>query len=316
MNIKRAVLISGGGAWSAFGGGTLARINKKYDTIIGVSTGSLLAPLTALKEWELLKLRYTSLTDNDVYDKYWYKPLPLTSDGRMRKLPIIMSIILGEKTICTSNTFRRTIDNFFSENFFNELKQKNIEIFVGTQNYAQIPSKIHYFSSMFENFEDFKDWIWCSANFRFFSTLVKKSWKDSTGNFHVGLWSDGGLTDLVGLDQLIGKGYKEIDIILHSTNMKAIEKYEGHRIDNLMENITTRITALRYNIDEYFLQKIHKLNEEGVTVTVYWLPRQLNKNSMVFNPKEMLAWWDEGYETAFDDNRKQVFKPINWRRSF
>jgi hypothetical protein len=127
----------------------------------------------------------------------------------------------------------------------------------------------------------------------------------------VGLWSDGGLTDLVGLDQLIGKGYKEVTIVLHRTN--TIEKFEGNVIDNLMENITTSINAMRYDIEfEYFFQKIHKLNEEGATVTVYWLPRKLSTNSMVFNKEEMLAWWTEGYNTAFDENRRQVFEPINW----
>jgi predicted acylesterase/phospholipase RssA len=160
MNTKRALLISGGGAWGAFGGGTLARINGDFDTVVGVSTGSLLAPLTALKEWDLLKAGYTSVTNKSVFDKKWYRPLPLKPDGKLRKIPIIMSLILGEKTICTSNALRKTIDGFFPENFFEELKQQNKEILVGTQNFAQIPSKIHYFSSMIETFENFKDWMW------------------------------------------------------------------------------------------------------------------------------------------------------------
>ena len=305
MNTKRALLISGGGAWGAFGGGTLARINGDFDTVVGVSTGSLLAPLTALKEWDLLKAGYTSVTNKSVFDKKWYRPLPLKPDGKLRKIPIIMSLILGEKTICTSNALRKTIDGFFPENFFEELKQQNKEILVGTQNFAQIPSKIHYFSSMIETFEDFKDWMWCSANFPYFTTLVKKSWKDPTGNFHVGIWSDGGLTDLVGLDQLTRKGYKEVTIVLHRTN--TTEKFEGNVINNLMENVTTSISAMRYDIEfEYFFQKIDKLNEEGATVTVYWLPRKLSANSMVFNKEEMLAWWTEGYNTAFDENRRGI----------
>jgi len=45
-------------------------------------------------------------------------------------------------------------------------------------------------------------------------------------------------------------------------------------------------------------------------VTIYWLPRKLSKNSMVFNQEEMTKWWEEGYETALDENRIQVFGPI------
>jgi predicted patatin/cPLA2 family phospholipase len=311
MNNKKAAVISGGGSWGAYGGGTLARINGDYDTIVGVSTGSLLAPLTILKEWDLLKEGYTTVTNNSVFDNYWYKPAPLSREGKLRKLPILISFIMGEKTICTSNSMRKTIDKFFPQEFFDLLKQQNKEILVGTQNYAQQPSKIHYFSSQTENYEDFKDWMWCSANFPFFTTLVQKSWKDCSGKFHVGLWSDGGLTDLVGLDQIMGKGYKEIDVILHRTN--TVEKYEGYEIRNILENFTTSVNAMRYDIEfEYFLQKIQRLNDEGTKVTVYWLPRKLSANCMVFNKEEMTAWWTEGYETAFDEDRRIVFEPTNW----
>ena len=309
--VKRACVISGGGSWGAFGGGTLARINGEYEVVVGVSTGSLLAPLVALNEWELLKEGYTSVTNKNVFDTCWYKPTPLTKDGKLKKLPIAITLLLGQNSICTSNALRKTIDRFFPKNLFDELQKQNKEILVGTQNYAQVPSKIHYFNSSVESYEDFKDWMWCSANFPFFTSLVKKSWKDNVGDFHVGSWSDGGLTDLVGLEQLFYKGFKEIDIILHRT--RNTEKYEGNRIKNLVENVSTSISAMRYDIEfEYFSQKIRDLNKDGVKVTVYWLPRKLSANSMVFNRDEMIGWWAEGYRTAFDDDRKQVFEPIKW----
>ena len=309
MATKKALLISGGGSWGAFGGGTLERINGEYNTIIGVSTGSLLAPLVGIKDWELLKTAYTTVNNSDIFDCPWYKGMPLSKKGKIRKFPIIMTFLLGEKTICTSNALRKTIDKFFSVEHFEELRNKNIEILVGTQNFSQIPSKTHYFSSLTEDHEDFKDWMWCSANFPFFTTLVKKSWHDITGRFHVGNWSDGGLTDLVGLDQLVMKGYKEIDIILHRTRIE--EKLEGNVIHNLVDNVNTSINAMRHDIEfEYLFDKIKRLNKQGARVTVYWLPRKLSKNSMMFNKNEMLVWWNEGYETAFDSNRIQVFEAI------
>jgi NTE family protein len=309
MATKKALLISGGGAWGAFGGGTLARINGDYDAIVGVSTGSLLAPLAALKEWELLKEGYTNVTNSNIFDRCWYKGMPMDKKGKIRKLPIVMTLLLGQKSVCTSNALRKTIDNFFPEEFFEELKKQNKEILVGTQNYLQIPSKIHYFSSMDEDYEDFKDWMWCSANFPFFTSLVKKSWNNETGSFHVGEWSDGGISDLIGIDQLMMKGFKEIDIVLHRAKIE--QKYEGHKISNLMENVTTSIGAMRYDIEfEYFYERIKRLNKQGAKVTVYWLPRKLNANSMVFNKAEMLAWWEEGYDTAFNPSRIETFEPI------
>ena len=307
--MKRACLISGGGAWGAYCGGTLARINGDYNTIVGVSTGSLLAPLVALKEWDLLKAGYTTVDNNDIFDKCWYKGKPLTKNGKLKKFPIMVSLLLGHKSICTSNALRKTINTFFPIEYFDELRAQQKEILVGTQNFAQVPSQIHYFSSMNQEYEEFKDWMWCSANFPFFTSLVRKSWKDDTGKFHVGLWSDGGLTDLVGLDQLSMRGYKEIDIILHRT--KKDNRFEGNKIHNLMGNVTTSINTMRYDIEfEYFYDKIKRLNRHGAKVRVFWLPRKPSPNSMVFNKEEMAAWWDEGYDTAFDENRVEVFMPI------
>jgi len=309
MKIKRACVISGGGSWGAFGGGTLARLNRDYNIVVGISTGSLLAPLVALKEWELLETAHTSLTDDNIFDKCWCKGKPINKSGGIKILPIVVSLIMGHKSICSSNILRKTIDEIFTIKHFKKLKEQNKEILVGTQNFAQIPSKIHYFSSINEEFEEFKDWMWCSANFPFFTSLIKKSWSDDFGKFHVGLWSDGGLTELIGLDQLMGKGYNEIDIILH--RRKNINNFEGKKITNLMENIMTNINAMRYDIEfEFFYDKIKKLNSEGVRVNVYWLPRKLNNNWMVFNKEEMTSWWNEGYETALDSNRVEVFEPI------
>jgi NTE family protein len=311
MANKTALLISGGGSWGAFGGGTLARLNKEFDMVVGVSTGSLLAPMTALREWEILKRGYTSVTNASVFDKCWYKPFPVTKKGKLSKIAIIMTLIMGQKTIGTSNALRKTIDAFFPEGCFNELRRQGKEILVGTQNYAEVPSKIHYFSSFDQEYEEFKDWMWCSACFPFFTTLVKKSWKDPEGNFHVGNWCDGGISDLIGIDQLMKKGFNEVDIILHRAKVK--EKYEGNIIDNLMENVTTSINAMRYDIEfEYFYDRIKKLNRRGAKVTIYWLPRKLSKNSMLFNEQEMTAWWQEGYDTAFDPDRIEVFEPSKW----
>ena len=116
MAIKKACLISGGGAWGAYGGGTLERINGDYDTVIGVSTGSLLASHTALKEWEYLKTAYITADNSDVYDGCWYKGKPFTKKGRIRKLPVLVTLLLGQKTIYTSNILRKT---FFLVRSFN-----------------------------------------------------------------------------------------------------------------------------------------------------------------------------------------------------
>jgi len=283
-------------------------ITHMYDKVIGVSTGTLLAVMSAIKEWEVLRYVYTNVNDSNIYDKCWYKGKPLSKKGRIRKIPIMMTLLLGQKSICTSKALRKTIDNFYIKEYFDELQKQNKEVLVGAQNFAQNPSQIHYFSSKNESFEDFKDWIWCSACFPFFTSLVKKSWMDENGNYHVGQWSDGGLSDLVGIKQLNNGGYDEIDIILHRVKQEIV--FESDEVDNLMKNVITSINAMRHDIEfDYFYTGIEHLNRQGARVRVFWLPKKLSSNSMIFNQKEMTQWWQEGYETAYDDNRIEIFQP-------
>jgi NTE family protein len=307
--MKRGLLISGGGSWGAYGAGTLARLDKDYDTIVGVSTGALMSPFVALREWELLHTAYTTISNNDLFDKYWYKQFPISKSGKIRRLPIIISLILGQKSVSESHSLRKTIDKYFSIEMYSEIRNQGKEILVGTQNYAEIPSKIHYFSSSNENYEDFKDWLWCSANFSFFTSLVKKAWKDTKGNFHIGEWSDGGLTDLVGIDKLIGMGFTNVDIIIHRPISNIT--YEGNVINNLLDNVVTGISAMRHDIEfEFLYDRVQELNKEGTLVNIYWLPNIPEIDSMCFNGGLMTKWWDDGYNTALDLNRIEIFKPI------
>lgn len=313
MAKKKAVLISGGGSWGAYGGGTLARLNKDYNTVVGISTGAIMSPLVALNEWDHLKIAYTTINNKGIFDKKWYKPYPITKKGKFNKLAILISLILGEKTVGTTNNLKKRIDENFVKFYYDKINYLNKEIYIGTQNFAQLPSKIHYFSNLNSDFEDLKDWIWSSANIPFFGSLMKKRWYDSNDKFHIGLWTDGGLSDLVGFDILNKSYYKEIDIILNKTNL--LSKYEGRKINNLMDNMIAGISAMQYNTDfKFFKEKINELNSKGITVNVYRIPRELETNSLVFNEKQMLKWWEEGYETAFDSNRVEIFKPKKSQR--
>lgn len=308
MRNKIACLVSGGGSYGAYGCGTLARLDRDYDIVVGISTGALATPFIALKEWDLLKIAYTSFNRDYVFDKKWYKPRPINKLGKINKSSIIISLLLGQTTVGTSNSLKKSIDMFLNENQYNDLQKRNKIIIVGAQNYAEQPSKIHYFNSMNETFSDFKDWMWCSANFPFYTSLVKKGWHDEQGNFHIGMWSDGGLSDLIGIDNLLGEKLKEVDIVLLRPHINV--KYEGNEINSLLDNLTTTINAMRHNIEfDYLYDKISQLNDEGTIVNVYWLPRKLKTDSLVFNNDEMLKWWNEGYDTAYDSDRVDIFLP-------
>lgn len=304
---NKGLVISGGGAWGAFGAGTLAGLNKNYDTVVGISTGALMAPLVALNKWNVLKQAYCTITQDDIFDKCWYKFKPISKNGKIRKFPIILSLLLGDKSVATSNNLRGLIDDFFTEEDYKKLLEKNKEIFVGTQNYAEEPSSLHYFSSKVESYNDFKDWMWCSANAPFFTSLVKKKWQDNDGTYYTGQWTDGGITELVAVDKIMSLGtFSEVDIIVHRERTE--KKFEGHEANNLINNITRSVEAMRYDIAFENLNKtIQSLNNKGTDVRIYWLPRKLSTNPLYFNKEIMKQWWYEGYTTANDPQRIDYF---------
>ena len=305
---KKAVAISGGGAWGAFGAGTLAKLDKNYDVVAGISTGALMSPLVALNKYDVLKEAYTNTKDDNIFDLKWYKPRPIKRNGKVNKWAIVWALIWGNTTFGTTNAMRKHIEKFIGSDDYIELIEKNKEILVGCQNLAEEPSLIHYFSNS-EGFEDFKDWMWLSANAPFATSLVKKEWTDPLmpNKKYMGQWTDGGLTEVIPLRPLLEMGCSEIDVIIHRP--KPMYKYEVPPVENLIENAEYSIQAMRFDIEFEDLVETceHMAEEHGVKTTLYFLPRKLSNNSLVFNKKEMTNWWNEGYDTADDPDRKMIF---------
>lgn len=312
MSEKHGLVIADGGSWNAFGAGILARLNINYDVIYGMGTGALLAPMVALKEWDIIKYGFLNLRNSDMFDAHFFRLRPIGKNGRIRKIPIIYSILTGNKTIGTTNNIRKTMDTFFKEEYFIKLREENKEIIVVAQNLAQIPPKTHLFSSSTNKYNEFKDWMWCAANFPFYGSIVKKGWYDSNGKFHIGKWSGSALINLAAFEEATLKQFTDVDIILHRPRFE--EKYEGNKINSLIDHVITALNGLKYDIEyEYFYTTIRALNRRGVRVRAFWLPRKLSNNYMCYKPKEMLQWWNEGYETAFNEENIDIFEPVKPR---
>jgi len=307
----KGLVISGGGAYGAMGVGTLARMNKTYQHIVGVSTGALMSPLVALKEWDLLKDGYTSVSQDNIIDKTkWYEPSTFKNDGSVNIFNLVYSQAAGKLTAGSSNSLKKKIDEFITEEQFERIKSKKISLAVGAQNLREKPSKIHYFDINDTNysFEDFKEWMWASANAPLFFSLIDKKWYDKEDNtWYEGQWTDGGLTQPIALDYLYKqKKCNEIDVIIHKPKPR-IEK-EISKIKDLFHNAERCFGGLMYDVQLEFLpNEIIKLNQEGVSVRLIWLPRNLGNNPLIFNKNKMNDWYKEGYETALDKNRIDEF---------
>ena len=307
---KRACIFSGNGSWSMYGAATLARFNRNYDTVIGTSTGGMLSPFIALREWEYLKIKFSSISNRNFYDKRFLKPRPVDKNGKINTWAVILTLIFKQETIITTKNFRKYIDEFFTKEYYDEIQKQSKEVLIGVQNYSQIPSKTYFQNSLYENHKDLKDWMWVSANTPFLSSLTKKSWNDEQGNFHVGRWGDGNLTDLLALKYFLGERYTNIDIIFNRE--RTIEKFEGNKITNLVDYVITSYSSMKENIErEYFYDVVETLNKEGTNINIYWIPRKLHTPPTSFKTEQMLNWWEEGYVTAEDENRVDSFPRLS-----
>jgi predicted acylesterase/phospholipase RssA len=314
--IKRGAVISGGGAWGAYGVGLLSKLNKDYDVVAGISTGALMSPLVSLSKYNKLKEAYTSVSDKDIFDLKWYLPRPIKKNGKENIFAILLALIMGWKTFGTTKKLRKTIDKFFSYQEFEEIVNLEKDIIVGAQNLKQSPSRIHYFNikDMEKNhkgYEDFKDWMWASANAPFGTSLIKKEWSDPLfpNKTYMGQWTDGGLTELAPFTEVANRNCDEIDVIVHRP--LPTDVYEIDSVDNLIENVGVSVDAMRFDIEfEYLFINAKLIAEKGTKVTIYFLPRKLSNNSLVFNKNDMTEWVFEGYNNVDDDRYKITFEPI------
>jgi NTE family protein len=316
--MKKAVIISGGGALGACGAGTLAALDHNYKIVAGISTGALMSPFVSLNEWDILKEAYTSVTDKDIFDTTWYKPSPFTKDGKLNKLALVYALIIGSKTVATSKSMRKLIDKFLTEKDFKRINDSGKELIVAAQNLNELPSRLHYFSSANFKLEDFKDWMWCSANAPFFTSLVQKEWIDVDGKRYIGEWTDGGLSELLILQDNLLNFVDEVDIIIHRVKPQSI-KQRGF-IKDLVHNIERSVDAMRFDIefeDGELCNKLQKIsNEKQIKINVYWLPFKLTNNSLQFDKKEMLKWWEIGFATAFDEERIDRIIPVGMNNNY
>jgi NTE family protein len=291
----KAIVISGGGSLGSYGGGTIAAMNRDYDLVIGTSTGALMAPLVILKEWETLKTAYTSVTQKDIFSFN-----PFRENGHFSIPKIIFKLVSSAwkevTTIGETRNLRNTIDQFLTQHHFDKIRDNKKPVYVACQQTTFSPSRVVYFNALDSLFEDFKDWMWISANPPIVGTLAYKF-----GN----QWCDAGITELFSLQKAIELGATEVDVIIHRVKPRNTDKNNvrdvGHNVMRTYDIAKQRLE------DAALLMGISEAKLRGATVNLIWMKEKLSDNSLIFNRNKMLEWWERGYESAFDPSRIDIF---------
>jgi NTE family protein len=218
--MSRALVISGGGSKGAFAVGILKRLLREYpnlsfDTFVGTSTGSLIAPLAAMGNYDLLEQLYTSITNKDVIEKF------------------NIGDRINENSIFGSTPLWNLINKYYTDANYDLLLQSGKKIYlttvclqtselvVFTNETNFIPSK-YYEIKVFQNADHFRKAVMASASQPVFMTPIKINLKiqgEPNPNFQ---YVDGGVREYAGVQMAIDAGATEIFTILLSTGEKVI----------------------------------------------------------------------------------------------
>jgi predicted patatin/cPLA2 family phospholipase len=301
---KKALVISGGGSKGAWAGGVIQYLledkEKDYDLYVGTSTGSLLAPLSSIRELSILKEGYTSITSEDIFSLN-----PFNEDGSIRKWNAIKRVLKTKKTLGETDSLRDLIKLHFKEKHFEKLYKSDKEVIAVVSNLTD--KRAEYKSSNESKYEDFVDWLWASCNAPIFTSILEKD--DNQ-------YADGAIYEQIPIQVAIENGATEIDVIVLSPEGFGVVKRK--KINNLLQYFFRLIEILMRKIakDNVDLEKLKSHGRE-IDINIYYTPYSLTDNSLVFKKEEMLRWWQEGYINAKSGNvkkykitRSNVFKEV------
>ncbi|WP_373496173.1 patatin family protein [Aquiflexum sp.] len=291
MKPTKALVISGGGSKGAFAGGIaeylIRECGHQYGLFLGTSTGSLLVPLLSIGEIEKIKDIYTRVTQNQIFSTC---PLIITKkngvyQSRINHLGIVKMFIKGKKTFGESKNLRHLITEIINEDDFEKMQRNSADVLVTLSNLST--NQVEYKRLKDYSYEDYCDWIWGSANFVPFMSLLEKNGFE---------YADGGFADLVPISEAIYRGAEEIDVIVLKTEQaRTIKK----PIRNALE-LTVRTFDFMLNQISNDDIRIGQLEggRRQVNINFYRPQNLLIENSLIFKPALMKKWWQDGFEYA------------------
>ncbi|UOY06727.1 patatin-like phospholipase family protein [Muricauda sp. SCSIO 64092] len=291
----KALVISGGGSKGAFAGGVahylIEEAKKEYDILVGTSTGSLLISHLGLGKITKIRDIYSSVDQDSIFNNCPFvirKKFGADLIG-MNHWNILKNFIRGKKTFGESENLRELIRNSITQEEFNTLKQGPKDIVVTVSNLSL--NRIEYKSINDFDYDEFCDWIWISANYTPFMSLVRKNGCE---------YADGGLGSLVPIEEAIVRGATEIDVIVLRTEVSYYNRMPSR---NPFELLTSMFSFVLDRIENQNI-RVGKLvaNQRDAIINLYYTPTVLTTNSLIFNKEKMRLWWKKGYLYAKNKN--------------
>jgi len=287
----RALVISGGGSKGAFGGGVaqylMQELRHTYDLFLGTSTGSLLISHLALQEIDKIKSVYTSVNQDSIFSNC---PFTIQKKHGVETIGInhwnvLKNFYRGKKTFGESRNLLRLIKDTLTPTEFENLKNGPKEIIVTVANLSL--DSVEYKSINDYDYEEFCEWIWISCNYAPFMSLVRKNGCE---------YADGGLGNMVPIEEAIKRGATEVDVIILQTEVSHLNRLPSKNPFSLLT------TIFEYMLDRIEHQNIrigkYVAGNNDAIINFYYTPTVLTTNSLIFDKEKMTAWWESGFNFA------------------
>lgn len=287
----RALVISGGGSKGAFAGGVsqylMQELHYNYDLFLGTSTGSLLISHLALNKIDKIKEVYTSVNQYSIFSNC---PFVIQNKHGVNSIGIdhwnvFKNFYRGSKTFGESYNLLKLIKQTITKEEFLELKNGPKEVVVTVSNLSL--NTVEYKSVNDYSYEEFCEWVWISCNYTPFMSLVRKNGCE---------YADGGLGNMVPIEEAIKRGATEIDVIVLQTEVSHLNRMPSKNafslLTNMFEFMLDRIENQNIRIGKYVA------NHNNAIINLYYTPTVLTTNSLIFNKEKMSKWWESGYNFA------------------
>ncbi len=297
----RALVISGGGSKGAFAGGVaqflIQESGNKYDLFVGTSTGSLLICHLALGKLDKIKEIYSNVNQKTIFNNCPFKVKKKhgIDEISINHWNVLRSFLRGKKTFGESENLRELIRQSITIEEYNELREGPNDVVVTVSNLSL--NQVEYKSIMDYSYDEFCDWIWISANYTPFMSLVRKNGSE---------YADGGLGSIVPIEEAVLRGANHIDAIVLHTEINYMNRMPSR---NPFELLTTMLSFILDRIENHNI-RIGKLvaNQRNAIINLYYTPTVLTTNSLIFNKEKMTRWWKRGF--LYAKNKNEETNPI------
>lgn len=281
----RALVLSGGAVKGAYQIGVLLKWmgeeGRDYDIMCGVSVGALnvagLSQVPVGRPQEAI----------DYMHRFWLERVD-TSAIYKRWCPFGRLHALWKKSVYNSKPLQDLVRSSFE---VEKTRASGRRVAVGA---TCLDTGEHHYA--LETEDNFVEWVLASSSYPIFLEPISIGGK---------LWSDGGIRSVTPLAQAIRMGATEIDVIMCS-NPDVDNDWDSKGKCAVPDQVVRVLDLMSDQIMRADLQIVGLKNEEAdlpdryrhVKIRVVQPKHELVANSLEFNPSEIRAMIEQGYQDA------------------